>query len=206
MPTVEVYFDYASPWSYLADALIPRRLPGVEVTLRPVYLRGLESFATGIPYTPAKLDYIVRDFARCVEHEGVPTATPHTFPINGLYALRGALAAEKVGGLSRYHAAMSRAAWAEGRDVSSKDLVAAIARELGLEAVADGLDAPEIKAELKSRTESAAARGIFGVPTFAVGDELYWGHDRMDYVARAAAKNADRDRLAPQIGGEQPVE
>jgi 2-hydroxychromene-2-carboxylate isomerase len=187
MPTVELFFDYASPWSYLADALAARRLPGVALTLRPIYLRGLESFATGLPYTQAKLAYIVRDFARCVAHEGVPYAPPPAFPINGVHALRGAIVAEREGALPRYHAAMFRAAWAEGRDVSQKDVVAAIARELELPAVAEAIDAPDVKAELKARTEAAVARGVFGVPTFFVGDEMFWGHDRLDYVARAAA-------------------
>jgi 2-hydroxychromene-2-carboxylate isomerase len=188
MPTVELFFDYASPWAYLANAVLPTRLEGIAVTLRPVYLRGLESFASGIPYTPAKLHYIMRDFARCVEHEKVPVVQPPTFPINGLYALRGALAAEKDGSLARYHDAMFRAAWAEGREVSQRDVVVGIARELGLAAVAEGIDSPEVKAELKARTEAAVARGVFGTPTFIVGDELFWGHDRMDYVARAARR------------------
>lgn len=185
---VELFYDYASPWSYLADATYARKLPGVLVELRPVFVRGFESFASGLPYGAAKMQYLARDFVRCTEHEGVPFAPPSTFPINGLYALRGALVAEREGRFSDYHAAMFHAAWRDARDVSQKESVAEIARAIGIPAVADGLDDPWAKSELRARTDAAAALGVFGVPTFAVGGELFWGHDRMDYVARAAAR------------------
>jgi len=185
---VELHYDYASPWAYLANELLQRRLAGVGVTLRPTYLRGLETFAQGMPYTAAKLAYIARDFARCAEHEGVRFAPPPVFPINGLHALRAALLAEREGALERLHGPLFRAAWAEERDISDKAVVGAIAREVGLARVADALDGAWAKAELKNRTEAASARGVFGVPTFVVGDELFWGHDRMDYVLRAASQ------------------
>jgi 2-hydroxychromene-2-carboxylate isomerase len=187
--SVELFFDYASPWAYLAEQIRDRKLPGVAITLRPVYLRGFESFSQGIPYGPAKAAYVLRDFARCIAHEGVVVRAPSAFPINGVHALRGALVAERAGGdaLARYHAAVFRAAWQEDVNVSSKEVVAALARDLGLPSVAEEIDAPWVKAELKARTEAAVARGVFGVPTYAVGEEIFWGHDRMDYVARAAA-------------------
>ncbi|MCK6533511.1 MAG: 2-hydroxychromene-2-carboxylate isomerase [Polyangiaceae bacterium] len=188
MLPVEMYFDYASPWAYLASEIVARRLPGVPLTLRPIYIRGLESFSQGVPYSPTKLSYIARDLSRCMAHEGVRFTPPPVFPINGLYALRAALSAERDGSLDVLHPALFRAAWAEGRDLSSKAVVAELARGLGLGAVADGLDDPEVKAELKTRTDAAVALGIFGVPTFAVAGDLFWGHDRMDYVLRAASE------------------
>lgn len=184
---IDFYFDYASPWSFLASELLERELPGVSVTLRPIYLRGLEAFASGMPYGPDKLTYLARDFARCAEHQGIEVQPPASFPINGIHALRGALVAEREGALATYHQAVFRAAWRHRRDISDKVVVAQIAAELGLPAVAEGLDDPAIKQSLKERTEAAKKRGVFGVPTFAAGDELFWGHDRMAYVARAAA-------------------
>lgn len=183
---IELFFDYASPWSFLANELLPRELAGVDVVLRPIYLRGLEAFSTGIPYGPDKLSYLARDFARCAEHEGIAVKPPASFPVNGIHALRGALAAERDGGLATYHRAVFRAAWQEQRDISDKSVVVAIAKELGMPAIGEAIDDPAIKSLLKERTEAAKARGVFGVPTFFVGDELFWGHDRMGYVARAA--------------------
>ena len=80
---------------------------------------------------------------------------------------------------------MFRAAWLESRDVGSAASVAEIARGLALPEVADGLEDPTIKAELRQATDAAAKRGVFGVPTFFVGSDMFWGHDRMDYVGRA---------------------
>lgn len=190
MKRVQFLFDYASPWSYLASELLPRKLPNIEIEYRPIYLRGLESFAKGLPYNAQKLAYIGRDYLRCTAHEGVPTAMPAVFPINGLYALRGALFALEHGGFAAYHRAMFRAAWHDDRDVSNKDVVIAVAAESGQDAgaFARGLDAPAIKDRLKTDTADAQARGVFGVPSFFVEDELFWGHDRLDYVARALAR------------------
>ncbi len=186
--TVEFLYDYASPWAFLANALLAKRLPGVEIFYVPVYLAGFDSFAKGMPYSPAKLNYLLRDFQRCAAHEGVTPVFPPTFPINGLYALRGAIAAQRLGCFEDYHAVLFDAAWAQGREIASKDAVEALAREVGLPAVADALDDPSLKQALRDNTTSAAARGVFGVPAFFVGDELFWGYDRLDFVARALDK------------------
>jgi 2-hydroxychromene-2-carboxylate isomerase len=190
MKPIEFLFDYASPWAYLASELAPRRLPGFAITHRPVYLRGFESFKTGIPYDATKLQYIMRDLHRISTHEKVPVRVPSVFPINGLYALRAALVALERGGFAEYHQAMFKAAWAEDKNISSKDVVLDIAAAAGQDRamLAEAIDSPAIKERLKSETARAASQGVFGVPTFFVGEELFWGQDRMDYVARAAAE------------------
>jgi 2-hydroxychromene-2-carboxylate isomerase len=185
---VDFCFDYASPWSYLANATLARHFDVARVTFVPVYLRGFDAFKNGVPYVPSKLAYLLKDMVRSATHLEVPVTMPPVFPINGLYALRGALAAQKGGGFAAYHAAMFRAAWAEGRDVSSKEVVAAVAREARAPAAAEGMDDPAIKDALRAQTERALARGAFGVPTFFVGEEMYWGHDRMHFAAAEAKK------------------
>lgn len=186
MALIEFAFDYASPWSFLASALAPRALPGAILAYVPVYLRGFEAFAKGLPYGSAKMAYMARDFQRCAEHEKIRVAPPAAFPINGLHALRGAIGAERAGVFGAYHEAMFRAAWQESRDISDKAVVVALGREVGFSAIADAIDDPEVKATLRANTERAAARGAFGVPSFFVGEELFWGHDRMHLVAIAA--------------------
>ena len=191
MKPIETYFDYASPWAYLASELMPRKLPslGAAVVYRPIYLRGLESFAKGVPYTHSKLAYLMRDLARCAEFEGVTLMQPPTFPIDGLHALRGAIVAQDSGAFDRYHRSAFRAAWASGRDINQREVVAAILAEALGSSEATALEAmavPSIKERLREATAAAEARGVFGVPTFFVGDEMFWGHDRFDYVARAA--------------------
>lgn len=187
---VEFLFDYASPWAYLASEILARKLPGAAIDHRPIYLRGLETFSKGMPFSAAKLSYIVRDFLRCAAHEEIAAAMPAQVPVNGLYAVRGALHLIERGGFAEYHQRMFRAAWRDGRDVSRKEVVVEIAGEAGQDpaAFAAALDAPALKDRLKRDTAAAEARGVFGVPTFFVGEELFWGHDRLDYVARALAR------------------
>ena len=190
MISVEFLFDYASPYSFLANASLGAKLPGVEIDYRPVYLRGFESFAKTIPFTAPKLAYMILDLRRCAADLGLELRVPNSFPINGLFALRGALAAKRAGRFAAYHRAIFEATWQRGRDISSKDAVAALATELGFPEVASALDDASIKDELRANTESAIKRGAFGVPTFFVGAEMFWGHDRMDQVAREATRAA----------------
>jgi 2-hydroxychromene-2-carboxylate isomerase len=186
MSTVEFLFDYASPYSYIANALLPTKLPGVRITYSPVYIRGFDLFNKGVPYTAPRLAYILKDLGRCAAEHELPFRVPASFPVNGLYSLRGALAAMRAGMFDVYHREMFRAVWAEGRETSNRDAVAQVMRSLGLGDLVPALDEPAIKDDLRVRTEAAARRGVFGVPTFFVGTEMFWGHDRMDQVARAA--------------------
>lgn len=183
-PSIEFYFDYASPWAFLANALLERRFDGVPITYTPIYLRGLESFATGLPYTADKLRYVAQDVARVARHENVEMKAPSNFPINGLYALRGAMVAQAAGNFAAYHQAMFNAAWREDRDVSKKDVVIEIAKSLSIPDFETKIDEPNLKESLKKETERAVQRGLFGVPTFFVGEKLFWGQDRMDYARR----------------------
>ena len=134
----------------------------------------------------------MQDLKRVSAHHQIPLVPPATFPVNGLYALRGALIALEAGRSERfaeYHQRAFAAVWGEGRDLDSADAVVALAVEVGFppgEFRARMAD-PAIKDELRRRTEGAAVRGVFGLPAFFVGEELFWGHDRMDYVVRALA-------------------
>lgn len=189
---VRFLFDYASPWAYPASETVGDLLPGLAVDYEPVYLRGLESFAERMPYGPNKPRYIRQDVARCLAHHGLPSQVPARSPINGLYALRGALVAKELGCFDVYHTAVMRGAWAQSRDISEPEPLLDVIRDAGLDAkvFGDRIAADDVKQTLRSQTERAAAAGVFGVPSFFVGDELYWGHDRLDYVRRAVAASS----------------
>lgn len=178
-----------SPYAYIASETLERRLPGIKVQYTPIYLRGLEAFSKGMPFSPAKVQYMARDLARIAAHKGVPHKLPSVFPINGLYGCRGAtwVLQHAPGKFQDYHRAVYRATWAENRNISDKQAVIAIAASVGLDEkiFAAGIEEEAIKEALKARTADAAGRGVFGVPSFFVGKDLFWGHDRMDYVLRA---------------------
>lgn len=185
---VSFLYDYASPFSYIASVLIERGALGA-VDYQPIYLRGLEMFSQAVPYSGGKLAYLMADLKRVAAHHRIPLEPPASFPVNGLYALRGALVALGTERFADYHRRAFAAVWGEGRELGNAAAVVELAREAGFSAddFATRAASPEIKDELRQRTERAADRGVFGVPAFFVGDELFWGHDRMDYVARALA-------------------
>ena len=105
-----------------------------------------------------------------------------------LVPLRAALVAEERGRLREFSRAAYRKSFVEGRSLAELDNVLAAAREVGLEPdeVGEGIERPEIKQRLKDNTEEALARGVTGIPTVAIGDELIWGDDRLDEAAAAA--------------------
>jgi 2-hydroxychromene-2-carboxylate isomerase len=186
--TVEFCFDYASPWTYIANCRIEEALAGLSVYIQytPVYLRGFEMFRSGIPYVPPKLAYIARDMQRCAGFYGIPLRQPSNFPINGLYLLRATLALEERTERDAYRKAAYRATWVDDRNVSDPAVAIEIGVELGIKRkeLSGGMASLDVKERLKANTEKTIERGAFGVPTFFVGGEMFWGQDRLDYVRR----------------------
>jgi len=178
---VALYWDFSSPFAYLAMT----QARALGVVHRPILLGGLFK-ALGGPDVPlatfpeAKQRYYLKDLERWAEYWGVPFKFPSRFPILSLKPLRTWLALPEDRRES-FALAVFRAAWAEDRDVTDDAVLAAcigdesVARDAFARAASD-----PVKAELRARTEEAAGRGVFGVPTFAVGDELYWGQDRIE--------------------------
>jgi 2-hydroxychromene-2-carboxylate isomerase len=132
--------------------------------------------------------YVWRDVARSAEFAGLPFKWPEPFPFNSLSAARifWYLADSDVNSAVDWARAVFHASFGEGRDCSSPDVLAAVAADLGLNAQelleATGNDA--VKERLKQVTGEAMERGVFGAPTFFVGDEMFWGGDRIEQLER----------------------
>lgn len=197
-PSVRFCFDYASPWTYIADCRIEEALGGLPVDIRyiPVYLRGFEMFRSAMPYTSAKLAYIARDMQRCASFYGLSLDPPSNFPINGLHLLRATMALEDQPQRDAYRRAAYRATWVEDRNVSDPAVAIDIGVELGLdrEEFSAAISSPAVKDALKENTERAIEGGAFGVPTFFVGDEVFWGQDRLDFVRREVERVLSESR------------
>lgn len=182
-PVIEMLFDYASPWSYVADLRVERELAGLPVQLRrvPVYIRGLPAFSEGLPYSSAKLAYLGRDLVRVARELEVPLGKVR-FPVNGLYLLRAHVALEGRPELDAYRREAWRATWVDGANVEDPSVVVDIAASVGIDRaeLSAGMAQPTIKQRLRANTEVAVDRQVFGVPTFFVGDEMFWGQDRVD--------------------------
>ncbi|MDP1652240.1 MAG: 2-hydroxychromene-2-carboxylate isomerase [Rhodocyclaceae bacterium] len=189
------YFDFTSPYSYLAsekiDALAEKF--GRQVQWRPVLLGAIfKAHGTvSLVKQPGMADYSVRDFARSARFLGVPYAHPANFPVSTVaparayYWLHGQDCA-----LARSFAhAVFRAYFVDGRDISDAAVVLELAAKVGadetaLAALAAGMSVPAIKERLRAETEAALAHGVFGAPWIVVDGEPFWGADRLPQIER----------------------
>ncbi|HEX2572431.1 MAG TPA: 2-hydroxychromene-2-carboxylate isomerase [Polyangia bacterium] len=187
------YYDFSSPWSYLGSTQVERvaQENGATVEWRPILLGALFK-AIGTPIVPlheqsqARQRYQGRDLHHWADFWGVPFRFASRFPTNSVTALRMVLAAGEKD-LPRLSHAIYRAYWAEDQDITDREVLARLASDLGLDgaALVARTEDPEIKARLREYTDGAVARGVFGVPTFFIGDTMVFGQDRFDFVAAA---------------------
>lgn len=184
---LEFFFDYVSPFSYLADTQLPALLAktGASIIYKPILLGGIfkASNNTPPPAIPAKLKYNAVDALRWAKHYGVPMLINPFFPLSTIRVMRGAIVAQSAGCFPAYHAAMFRAMWADGVNLGDPAIVKEMFARLEMDPV--GVENEDVKDRLKSNTEEAVARGAFGAPTFFVGDAMFWGNDRMQFIEDA---------------------
>lgn len=181
---LEFFYDYVSVYSYLADSQL-KNLAGAGIVYRPMFLGAvMEATGNRPPGTvKAKGKYLHTDIARWVERYSLPFKMNPVFPQNTLKALRLALVAQKQGGFEEVHQALFDGMWVQGQDLNNEDVLAGIAAKAGI-AIGD-ITAAAIKDELKANTDEAVARGAFGAPTFFVGEQMFFGNDRFEFIEEA---------------------
>jgi 2-hydroxychromene-2-carboxylate isomerase len=188
--SVDFYFDYGSPAAWLAYTQLPKLAAdtGATVVLKPILLGGVfQSTGNRAPITvPLKGSYLFRDFARFARRYGVPLVMNPHFPINTITLMRidAGLSMRSDPRLPIYRDAMFRAIWVDQQNMNDPATVGAVLARAGFDpagmlAIASD---PVVKDALKALTQAAVDRGIFGAPTFFVGDEMFWGQDRIDFV------------------------
>lgn len=192
MKNLEFYFDFVSPYTYLAAYRLRHDPLYKDITIewQPVLLGGIFKLAGNRP--PAEVQnkgaYMLRDLLRMSDYYGIPYNWPLQFPLNSLRLMRTAVALKQrdPADFHRYVDAMFDAYWHQGVDISDESQWRPLVAALGLDATAlvEEADSPAIKEALKANTAYAVERGIFGLPAFFVGPELYWGFDRMFLVER----------------------
>lgn len=192
-------FDFGGPNSYLAYKMLPDICvrTGAEAVYIPISLGGLFKLTNNqAPFmryadTPAKRNYEMLEFNRFVKAHALPFKMNPRFPINSLHLMRGAVAAQHLNCFAAYVDAVMAAMWEDGADMSDAVVVATILDAAGLDSVAllAKAEDPAVKAELIANTEDAAKRGAFGVPTFYVGDDMYWGKERLGQLETALTKS-----------------
>lgn len=210
---LECYFDYRSPFPYLAFGAVAElgRRSGVVPEWIPIRMPELSTYALR-PMghnLPKRNAYVAIDMQRWAKRRGVtvrppqvllgarPAPTPERpvlgqdHPMDTEQLLRAATFAKTKGRetFERYLAASLGAVWGRGEDPAAADTLDGVLAEIGADRAVfrTGIDAPETAAALERATRDADERGVFGVPTFFVGDEMFWGQDRLDFVEEALA-------------------
>lgn len=193
--TVEFFFDLGSPASYLAWTQLPALCArhGATLVYRPMLLGGVfQATGNASPaMVPAKGRYMFTDLGRYATRYCVPFGLPPGFPVNTLTLMRGALGVQ-LRAPERFEALLAtlfEGLWAQRRNLSDPVVLEQTLREAGFDAEqfqALAGDA-EVKAALKVVTEEAVARGVFGAPTCFVGEQMFFGQDRLDFIEEALA-------------------
>jgi 2-hydroxychromene-2-carboxylate isomerase len=186
--TIRFYFDYESPNAYLAWTQIPKLAHRYGVSVDPVpilYAALLDAHGQlGPGEFPAKGHWMSKNLARKAVLLGVPLNQPAFLPFNPLLALRATLLASETRPRDALIGALFEAVWVRGLHVSDTAVVESVANEVGLSGrtLVAKAQLPEVKQQLRGQTDAAISRGVFGVPSMEVGDELFWGYDDFPYL------------------------
>ena len=199
MKKVDFYFDFASPNAYLSHKVIKniKDRTGVEVNYIPVLLGGIFKATNNKPPMEQffgvknKNEYQNLEIERFIERHGLHEfkMNPH-FPVISLQIIRGAIAAELDGFLEEYIDKVLVHMWEVPKKMDDPEVIKAAFEESGFdsERLISQMQNPDVKAKLISNTEAAVERGVFGIPTFFVGDEMYFGKDTLWQVEEALLK------------------
>lgn len=190
MRKVEVHFDFGSPNAYLAHVIIPEieRRTGAEFDYVPILLGGVfkltnnQSPRDKMAGIKNRLEYEQLEVQRFVRRHGIKQFTWNAFfPVNTLLVMRGAIAAQQAGVFERYVGEVFKAMWADSKKMDDPAVVVAVLQQAGLDgpALLARTQESEVKDRLLKNTEASVARGTFGCPTFFVGDEIFFGKDRL---------------------------
>lgn len=188
---VEFFFDFMSPYSYLASTRVEAMVgaAGGSVSWRPCFLPALLKATDnrGPGQIPAKLPWVVKDVADWADFLGLPPLKiPDSFPFLATQANRCALVALDEGKGPAFCVAMFAAIWRDGLDPNDPAVLGDVLRKVDLDAdrVLPLAASQPLKDRLRAESEDAVRRGAFGVPTFFIGDEMFVGNDRLDFVVR----------------------
>lgn len=181
---IEFYFDFLSPYSYLAWTWV--REASYEFEFYPVSMASIiASYETkGPAQIEPKRDYLFRELLRKTKLLNIPFTTPKELPFNSLYALRLSLKSVALEEQKAIIDAIYRAGWERGLDIGNDDSLKEILKKAGLysEELFLRMENKTSRVELKANNTKALSHGVFGVPTFIVNNELFWGHDSISHL------------------------
>lgn len=193
MKNLEFLFDFGSPTSYLAWTQVPAiaQRQGATVDYQPVLLGAIHKAANNRSpvMCSAKAMWMNHDLARFAKRYGVPLGINPHFPINTLLLMRGATALKGTDGFHPYLETIFNAMWVDPKNLNDPATLAETLTAAGIDPqqLLEQSSRQDTKDALRQATEAAVARGVFGAPTFFIGDEMHFGQDRLDFVEEALA-------------------
>lgn len=180
---IEVYFDYASPFAFLASRQLETLAERCRATLewKPIQLSHLSSHIAGPPDSVSKRRYLLREAIRSAQFYEIPLQPPQPDPVQTETALLLALVCQEADIFAAYHREVFQAAWAHQRDISNRRVLADCLRAAGGDPkpLLDQAKSSTVKARLAALQVDAESKGIFGVPTMVLERELFWGADQL---------------------------
>lgn len=199
---IEFFFDCSSPWTYLAFHNIQPMAQEIDVPVRwrPILVGGVFNSVNPSVYAqrehpvPAKLDYMYKDIQDWASMAGLKIKMPPSvFPVNSVKAMRACTWLLEQGqpqAMVPFARAVFESYWGDDQDIARDDVIAAACDRCGLDtgAVMQGITTQPIKDRLKAHTEELVRRGGFGSPTMFVGNDMYFGNDRLVLVRAAALR------------------
>ena len=196
---LEFFFDCSSPWTYLAFHNIQPMAAELNepIRWRPVLVGGIFNSVNPSVYAmrdnpvPAKMSYMLKDLQDWSRAAGLKIVMPpRVFPVNSVKAMRGCIWLEPQGKLLPFATAVFEAYWAREEDISQDAVLTNICAQVGVDGYAflAGIAQPAIKEQLKANTEEVIRRGGFGSPTVYLGDDMYFGNDRLPLVKAAVLR------------------
>ena len=206
---IDFFFDVSSPWTYLAFRNIQPMAQELDVAInwRPVLVGGIfntvnqRMYASREDSASPRNRYVLKDLQDCARQTGLKIVfPPKVFPLNSVKAMRGCIwIARDVKSQSQYMAfieATFAAYFTRQEDISQDTVLASICRQTGIDANAflAGIAQPDIKEALKASTDEAIQRGAFGVPSFYVGNDMYFGNDRLELLRLAVVAAKDKSK------------
>ena len=190
----DFYFDFVSPYSFLAHKEIRKieSKEGIKIRYKPVLVGGLHNLH-GIKapaFIPAKAKHMIRDCKLIALKNGVKFKFNSYFPIRSLNLMRGVFVAEEDNIKSYYIDSIFDTIWQDGLNMNDDNIVQKVLKNLNVNPKTFTLrsNSASIKDTLKKRTSEAYEKGIFGAPTFVSNNKLFWGQDRIEFVIKEASK------------------
>tara|TARA_B100002019_G_scaffold267625_1_gene258857 strand:- start:132 stop:716 length:585 start_codon:yes stop_codon:yes gene_type:complete len=194
MKKIDFYFDISSPYSYLAHEQIKRfeKENKIKVNYMPILLGGIHQLAniTAPGLNPSRAKHMIKDLKICADWFKVKFQFNRYFPLKTVNIMRGALVAEKEGFLINYVDQFYKAAWVDSLNLNDGKILERFIKNMDInpKSFIEKLSDQKIKDDLKTKTNNAFKKGVFGAPTFIVGSKIFFGQDRLEFVFREAKK------------------